>query len=83
MSFIKLSAIATDPSGRVVLSDNDLVGIERNFSPSAGGSTNMSCTNDFDCSGSLNSGCNNWYMCIGSTNQGTCNGRTKTPGPRN
>lgn len=70
-SRIDLNAITIDPSGRVVLSDAELIDLEATASNFAGGNgtnstcdgNNAGCHNTVDCSGSSNLSCRNSGTC--------------------
>ncbi len=68
-------AIGISCDGKVILSDADLVELEKMLEvPSAGGGGNGGCTNSGDCSGSANRTCTNTGNCDRSSNTTACSG---------
>lgn len=76
---LNLAGIELDATGRVILSDDDLIALEADAEiVSAGGNWNTWCSGGYNpcgntlCSGSTNGGCTNTISCSGTTNSGNC-----------
>ncbi len=84
---LNVAAIALDSEGRVVLSDDELLQLEKDARIElAGGSNgnchNTSCVNPVSCGGSLNDfGCINDSACGGSFNGNSCTGHVERNHP--
>ena len=63
-----LEGFKVDLDGKVVLSDSEMVQLEKTFVSTAGGeSTNSFCINKSNCDGSANSRCQNQKSCEKAT----------------
>ncbi len=88
---LNLDALQIDESGRVVLSDDMLIEIERDWKLPAGANNELVTTqnyifcdkdqtNTYNCSDQANTSCENDWMCQGSSNLQECSNAVNCTG---